>query len=57
MNSKITVNGKEIKDAIVVIDTLNQTVSIETMWTGEQQLETNEIFAEVKLFGDIDITV
>lgn len=53
MKSKITVNGKEIAEAIVVVDTLNQTVSIETLWTGEQQLEINNLFAEVNLYGDI----
>lgn len=51
MNARILVNGREIKDALAIVDTLNNKASLETVFTGEKILD--KVYVEVRIFGDI----
>lgn len=52
MGAVIRVNGVETPESIAVIDTANNIITLETMFTGEQKLSADIAYAEVNLFGD-----
>lgn len=54
-NIKIFVNGCEIEDALLIIDSLNHTVSITTWFDREKILDTEKIYIKADIYGDIDI--
>ena len=54
MDARIFVNGREIKEALAIVDTLNNKASLETVFAGEKILD--KVYIEVRIFGDIDIS-
>lgn len=55
MSAVIKINGTEVPESLVIIDTANNTVSLQTMLVHEQVLDVNRIHAEVNLYGDIEL--
>lgn len=55
MSAIIRVNGTEVPESLAIIDTANNTVSLQTMFVCEQKLDVDKIHAEVNLFGEIDL--
>lgn len=54
MGAIIKVNGMEVPESLAIIDTANNTVTLETMLISEQKLDVDKIHAEVNLFGEIE---
>lgn len=55
MSAIIKVNGVEVPESLLTIDTTNNKVTLQTMFVSEQKFDVNEIHAEVNLFGDIEL--
>lgn len=55
MSAIIKVNGMEVPESLAIIDTANNTVTLQTMLISEQKLDVDKIHAEVKLFGEIEL--
>lgn len=55
MSAVIKVNGVEVPESLAIVDTANNTVSLQTMFVHEQKLDVNRIHAEVNLYGDIEL--
>lgn len=55
MGAVIKVNGMEVPESLAIIDTANGTVTLETMLISEQKLDVDKIYAEVNLFGEIEL--
>ena len=54
MSAIIKVNGMEVPESLAIIDTANNTVTLQTMLISEQELDVDKIHAEVNLFGEIE---
>ena len=55
MGAVIKVNGMEVPESLAFIDTANNTLTFETMFISEQNLDVDKIYAEVNLFGEIEL--
>ncbi len=62
MGAVIKVNGMEVPESLAIIDTANNTVTLQTMLISEQELDVDKIHvdvdkihAEVNLFGEIEL--
>ncbi len=55
MSAVIKVNGMEVPESLAIIDTANNTVTLQTMLISEQKLDVDKIHAEVNLFGEIEL--
>lgn len=55
MGAVIKVNGMEVPESLAIIDTANNTVTLQTMLISEQELDVYKIHAEVNLFGEIEL--
>lgn len=55
MGAIIKVNGMEVPESLAIIDTANNTVTLQTMLISEQKLDVDKIHAEVNLFGEIEL--
>ncbi len=55
MSAIIKVNGMEVPESLAIIDTANNTVTLQTMLISEQKLDVDKIHAEVNLFGEIEL--
>lgn len=51
MSVVIKVNGVEVPESLAIIDTANNTVSLQTMLVSEQVLDVDRIHAEVNIYG------
>lgn len=53
MNARIFINGRQAKDALFIIDSLNREIYIATPNNSGRNLDTGKVYAEVRVFGDI----
>ena len=53
MSAVIKVNGTVIPDSLVIVDTLSNEVTLETLLDNGKKLN-KEVHVEVHIFGDID---
>ena len=51
MGAVIKVNGMEVPESLAIIDTANNTVTLQTMLISEQELDVDKIHAEVNQIG------
>lgn len=54
MNPIIKVNGVEVKDALCVVDSLSNIVTLEVVDGGEEKLNMDKVYVEVNIFGKVD---
>ena len=52
MGAIIKINGKEIKEAFCIVDTLCNNVEINTIDGVPKKLDFNDIHAEVNIYGN-----
>lgn len=55
MGAIIRLNGVELQDSLVVVDTLNRKISVETMESGEIGFWSDEVFVEVNIYGNLPL--
>lgn len=55
MGAIIKVNGIEVPESLAIIDTASYEVSLQTMFISEQRLDVNKIYAEVNIFGEVEL--
>ena len=55
MGAVIKVNGMEVPESLAIIDTANNTVTLQTMLISEQELDVDKIHAEDNLCGEIEL--
>lgn len=53
--AEIRVNGRTVPSSLVVVDTLNNVVTLETLYDSEMKLNTEENHIEVNIFGKIEL--
>lgn len=54
MSAVIKVNGTVIPDSLVIVDTLSNEVTLETLLDNGKKLNKDKVHVEVHIFGDID---
>ena len=55
MGAVIRVNGREVPETLAIVDTLNGSVTLESILTEETFLDMEKVHAEVNIFGDIQL--
>ena len=53
MGAVIRINGHEIPESLAIVDTLNGSVTLESVLSEEKFLDVEKIHAEVNIFGDV----
>ena len=52
MSAVIKINGNEVKEAFCIVDTLCNTIELNTVDGVPKKLDFNHIYAEVNIYGD-----
>lgn len=55
MGAVIKVNGEEVPNSLIVVDTLNNNASLETLDSCEIMFGTDKVYIEVNIYGDISL--
>lgn len=53
MGAIIRVNGTELPESLVIVDTLSNEVTLETILDSDVKLNMDEIHVEVNIFGNV----
>ena len=57
MGAIIKINGKEIKEVLAIVDTANNTATLETMADNGRELDLRKFHIEVNIFGNMDMSL
>ena len=57
MGAVVKLNGKEIKEVLAIVDTANNTATLETMADSGRKLDLRKFHIEVNIFGNMDMSL
>ena len=57
MGAIIKMNGVEVQEALAIVDTANNKVTLETMLDNGRELDLKKVYVEVNIFGNMDMSL
>lgn len=57
MGAIIKLNGVEVQEALAIVDTANNKVTLETMLDNGKELNLKKVYVEVNIFGNMDMSL
>lgn len=54
MRAIVKHNGVELPEALCIVDTSNNTVTLETMFDPSIKLDLDRVYVEVNIFGELE---
>ena len=55
MGAVIKLNGVEVQEALAIVDTANNKVTLETMLDNGRELDLKKVYVEVNIYGNANM--